>query len=160
MSELEDIEDMVDVVKCTNHGWMVDCRSMTYVEPTGTGMVQEECIVVREEDGSWSIYDLQPAQPWETIGQDCNMQVEELEEGEVTVTYFSHACVEIKLGDKTLVTDPWLLGPAFMRGWWLSHVPPEVPSSPLLFVPLSRTQNASLTSASFPEGCPRKDGQG
>lgn len=81
--------------------------------------------MVREKDGKWGIYDLHPAQPWETSGQE-RMPIEELAEGEVTVTFFAHACVEIKLGDKTLVTDPWLLGPAFLRGWWLSHVPPEV----------------------------------
>ncbi len=44
--------------------------------------------------------------------------------GEITVTYLTHACMEIKLGQKTLITDPWLQGPAFMCGWWLKHEPP------------------------------------
>jgi len=119
---VEDIEDMVNVIKCTNHGWMIDCKSMRYVEPAGTNMIQEECMVICEENGNWGIYELLPRQPWEQE----RMPREELREGEVTVTYLSHACVEFKLGDKTLVKDPWLLGPAFMRGWWLYHKPPEV----------------------------------
>ena len=80
---------MSDVIKCTNHGWMVDCRSMKYVEPTGTKMKQQECIVVREENGTWGIYDLSPAQPWEATGQE-RMPIEEIVEGEVTVTWHLH----------------------------------------------------------------------
>lgn len=28
-------------------------------------------------------------------------------------------------GDKTIFTDPWLCGPAFLNGWWLEREPPE-----------------------------------
>uniref|UniRef100_A0A8C6DJ85 Cytidine monophosphate-N-acetylneuraminic acid hydroxylase n=1 Tax=Moschus moschiferus TaxID=68415 RepID=A0A8C6DJ85_MOSMO len=41
------------------------------------------------------------------------------------ITYLTHACVDLKLGDKRMVFDPWLTGPAFARGWWLLHEPPS-----------------------------------
>lgn len=41
------------------------------------------------------------------------------------VTYLTHACMDLKLGDKRMVFDPWLMGPAFARGWWLLHEPPS-----------------------------------
>lgn len=40
------------------------------------------------------------------------------------VTYLSHACMELQLGERRLMFDPWLRGPAFARGWWLLHEPP------------------------------------
>ncbi|CAB1346212.1 unnamed protein product [Coregonus sp. 'balchen'] len=49
---------------------------------------------------------------------------QELQEGEVTVTYLTHACMELQLGGKKMIFDPWLTGPAFARGWWLLHEPP------------------------------------
>lgn len=33
--------------------------------------------------------------------------------------------MDLKLGDKRMVFDPWLIGPAFARGWWLLHEPPS-----------------------------------
>ncbi|CAB1346216.1 unnamed protein product, partial [Coregonus sp. 'balchen'] len=49
---------------------------------------------------------------------------QELQEREVTVTYLTHACMELQLGGKKMIFDPWLTGPAFARGWWLLHEPP------------------------------------
>lgn len=40
------------------------------------------------------------------------------------VTYMTHACMELQLGPKRFMFDPWLQGPAFARGWWLLHEPP------------------------------------
>lgn len=41
------------------------------------------------------------------------------------ITYLTHACMDLKLGDKRMAFDPWLIGPAFARGWWLLHEPPS-----------------------------------
>ncbi|KAK3544418.1 hypothetical protein QTP86_011156 [Hemibagrus guttatus] len=41
------------------------------------------------------------------------------------LTYITHACVEVKVGSKRMMFDPWLVGPAFARGWWLLHEPPS-----------------------------------
>lgn len=41
-----------------------------------------------------------------------------------TVRFLAHACVEIKTGSLSIVTDPWLVGPCFTTGWWHSVPPP------------------------------------
>uniref|UniRef100_A0A3P9BH80 Cytidine monophosphate-N-acetylneuraminic acid hydroxylase n=1 Tax=Maylandia zebra TaxID=106582 RepID=A0A3P9BH80_9CICH len=41
-----------------------------------------------------------------------------------SVTYLTHACMELQLGERRFMFDPWLKGPAFARGWWLLHEPP------------------------------------
>jgi CMP-N-acetylneuraminate monooxygenase len=43
----------------------------------------------------------------------------------MTVTYFAHACILLQAGGYRIATDPWLTGPAFLRGWWLEHAPPR-----------------------------------
>ena len=40
------------------------------------------------------------------------------------VNFWTHACAEIVCSKKRIVTDPWLVGPAFLGGWWLKHKPP------------------------------------
>ena len=37
----------------------------------------------------------------------------------------THACMELKFNGFTFFFDPWLTGPAFLRGWWLQHEPPS-----------------------------------
>lgn len=32
--------------------------------------------------------------------------------------------MELQLGERRFMFDPWLKGPAFARGWWLLHEPP------------------------------------
>ena len=39
---------------------------------------------------------------------------------EVKITHIGHAGLHISSGNFSIVTDPWLIGPAFMTGWWLS----------------------------------------
>ena len=41
--------------------------------------------------------------------------------GDVEIRWLNHACVYIKHKNFSLVTDPWLFGPAFMTGWWLTE---------------------------------------
>lgn len=40
------------------------------------------------------------------------------------MNFWTHACAEIVCGSKRIITDPWLIGPAFLGGWWLKHKPP------------------------------------
>ncbi|XP_022104581.1 cytidine monophosphate-N-acetylneuraminic acid hydroxylase-like [Acanthaster planci] len=117
---IKDIEDRNDcVLRCTKHGWKLDARTMQYVNPPDC-FSQEQLVPELNEDGSLSIVELRPRHPWETNKRD----PEPLQVGEVQVTYITHACIELKLGDLVMITDPWLMGPAFARGWWLMHEPP------------------------------------
>uniref|UniRef100_A0A673CT07 Cytidine monophosphate-N-acetylneuraminic acid hydroxylase-like n=1 Tax=Sphaeramia orbicularis TaxID=375764 RepID=A0A673CT07_9TELE len=72
------------------------------------------------DDGGLQLVELCPDDPWVVDP----LEPLDLQEGEVKVTYFTHACVELKLGEKRFIFDPWLKGPAFARGWWLLHEPP------------------------------------
>jgi CMP-N-acetylneuraminate monooxygenase len=39
--------------------------------------------------------------------------------GKLTIRWINHATVYIECNGVTLLTDPWLFGPAFLTGWWL-----------------------------------------
>ena len=41
--------------------------------------------------------------------------------GECSVRWLNHASVYFKCDEISILTDPWLFGPAFMTGWWLSE---------------------------------------
>ncbi|XP_038044587.1 cytidine monophosphate-N-acetylneuraminic acid hydroxylase-like [Patiria miniata] len=118
---IKDIEDGDNcVLRCTKHGWKLDAKTMRYVNPPDS-FSQEQLVPELNDDGSLSIVELKPPQPWETDKRP----PAPLRVGEVQITYFTHACIEMKLGGVTMFTDPWLTGPAFARGWWLMHEPPS-----------------------------------
>eukprot|EP00118_Oscarella_pearsei_P019714 m.211034 g.211034 ORF g.211034 m.211034 type:complete len:614 (+) comp39749_c1_seq1:42-1883(+) len=108
------------IVSCTKHNWKLDVSTMEYINPPEV-FDQDELIVQQKGDGRLAVYEVTPpVQPWEI---DARLR-KNLEPNEVTVTYYTHACVEMKFKDVSLFTDPWLTGPAFARGWWLLHEPP------------------------------------
>ena len=41
------------------------------------------------------------------------------------VQFLAHACLSIESNNIKIITDPWLEGPCFMRGWWHDPRPPE-----------------------------------
>ena len=114
-----DIEDSAScIVRCTRHDWKLDVSKMEYTNPPNVHKQSE--LVVRRERGNGVRFLLQDAiSPWDVL-----QARKDLVSGELTVTYLTHACLEIKLGNFKIITDPWILGPAFLRGWWLKHEPP------------------------------------
>ncbi|GAB1298012.1 Cytidine monophosphate-N-acetylneuraminic acid hydroxylase [Apodemus speciosus] len=80
-----------------------------------------ELVVEMDENNGLSLVELNPPNPWDSDPRS----PEELAFGEVQITYLTHACMDLKLGDKRMAFDPWLTGPAFARGWWLLHEPPS-----------------------------------
>ncbi|XP_072530163.1 cytidine monophosphate-N-acetylneuraminic acid hydroxylase [Salminus brasiliensis] len=118
---IADIEDMGGrTVRCTKHNWKLNVATMQYVNPPDS-FLQDELEVVRSADGSLELLELDPPDPWAADPRP----VQDLQPGEVTLTYITHACMELKAGGKRMMFDPWLTGPAFARGWWLLHEPPE-----------------------------------
>ncbi|XP_014904939.1 cytidine monophosphate-N-acetylneuraminic acid hydroxylase [Poecilia latipinna] len=117
---IKDIEDLDGrTVKCTKHNWKLNVSSMKYVNPPDS-FLQDELEVEMLDDGGMQLVELSPIDPWLTDPRDPL----ELQEGEVKITYLTHACMELQLGQKRFLFDPWLMGPAFARGWWLLHEPP------------------------------------
>lgn len=105
-------------IKCPHHGWVLDIENLEYQNPKGLSHSSYlECYV---NGGIVEIYENEAPSLWEN-----SMEREPLLKKEFGVSYYSHVCVRIGFGEKTFFTDPWLVGPAFTRGWWLIHQPPE-----------------------------------
>lgn len=116
MFGVQDIED--PVLDCPLHGWKLDVSKMCYVNPIG-GRRQPELLTTVTAAGNLQLRKPRQVEPWQPL-----MQRQPLHEGEFVFEFFSHACLEIKCGDKRIITDPWCSGPAYSRGWWLIHRPP------------------------------------
>ncbi|XP_052440208.1 cytidine monophosphate-N-acetylneuraminic acid hydroxylase-like isoform X2 [Carassius gibelio] len=118
----KDIEDLDGrTVRCTKHYWKLNVATMEYVNPPDSFMQDELEAVLSDTDGSLELLELNPPDPWTAEPRES----QELHAGEITLTYFTHACMELKAGNKRMMFDPWLTGPAFARGWWLLHEPPS-----------------------------------
>ncbi|XP_044150508.1 cytidine monophosphate-N-acetylneuraminic acid hydroxylase-like isoform X2 [Bufo gargarizans] len=137
---IRDIEDLDSrTVRCTKHNWKLDVSTMKYVNPPDSfcqdeleikthqtrqhfsSLQQSNFVIEKGEDDGISLVELNPPNPWDTDPQI----PKDLEFGELQITYLTHACMELKLGETYMVFDPWLTGPAFARGWWLLHEPPS-----------------------------------
>ena len=106
------------MLTCPHHGWQLDLSQMVYTNPTNK-QVQPELKVEWISVDVLSIFEEDSDLPW------LNSQPRGLlKPGELTIRFLAHASAEFTMGDFTLITDPWLIGPAFLRGWWLSHQPP------------------------------------
>lgn len=104
-----------NTVKCRRHNWKLNLQSLEYTSPVG----------LRQSPIPWHL------DGDEIVIDDCgNMATEEvhtlenLSPKEFTIRFYSHACIEIRWKDNSFFTDPWLVGPAFTKGWWLSKPPP------------------------------------
>uniref|UniRef100_A0AAX7UQ48 Cytidine monophosphate-N-acetylneuraminic acid hydroxylase n=1 Tax=Astatotilapia calliptera TaxID=8154 RepID=A0AAX7UQ48_ASTCA len=117
IKDIEDLDGMT--VKCTKHNWKLNVSTMKYVNPPDS-FLQDELEVSMLDDGGLQLVELSPVDPWMADPREPL----ELQKGEVKVTYFTHACIELQLGKRRFMFDPWLKGPAFARGWWLLHEPP------------------------------------
>uniref|UniRef100_A0A3P9ASC1 Cytidine monophosphate-N-acetylneuraminic acid hydroxylase n=1 Tax=Maylandia zebra TaxID=106582 RepID=A0A3P9ASC1_9CICH len=117
IKDIEDLDGMT--VKCTKHNWKLNVSTMKYVNPPDS-FLQDELEVEVLDDGGLQLVELSPVDPWMADPREPL----ELQQEEVKVTYFTHACMELQLGKKRFMFDPWLKGPAFARGWWLLHEPP------------------------------------
>ncbi|KAJ1201610.1 hypothetical protein NDU88_005417 [Pleurodeles waltl] len=117
---IKDIEDLSSrSVRCTKHNWKLDVSTMEYINPPKS-FCQDELVIERGEGAGLSLVELNPLNPWDADPKD----PEALAFEEVQITYITHACMDLKFGDTRMVFDPWVIGPAFARGWWLLHEPP------------------------------------
>ncbi len=110
-------EEKSCILTCQNHGWQLNAETMTYINPQGC-LKQEQLEVEYSKNDTLLIYEREQPTPW------CDEEIKKpLQKGELTVEFYSHACMEVQCDGKRLMTDPWLEGPAFTRGWWLVHRP-------------------------------------
>jgi CMP-N-acetylneuraminate monooxygenase len=98
-----------DYAVCPMHGWSLDLRTMKYQDSHTIKQSVDYFI----DNGKLVIPD-----------KECylvNPFKSDLSEAEVEFRFLNHAALSITYKEITLVTDPWLFGPAFMTGWWLDH---------------------------------------
>lgn len=134
-----DMEDLgrSPVLTCSFHGWQLNAETLDYVKPPDC--LKQEALRIdnspQTDSGAFKIFQRQPYEPWKSKGtthaeghqqqQQAAQQVSSIAAPlDLKISYISHACVEISAGGRRLVTDPWLTGPSFGRGWWLLHEPP------------------------------------
>ena len=104
---------------CPHHGWKLDASSMTYTNPRGD-LRQDEHAIEIDTQGTVRVFASSRTAPWSEAPRR-----RALGRGEFTLTFYAHACMELFAAGFRLFTDPWLTGPAFSRGWWLSQRPPD-----------------------------------
>uniref|UniRef100_UPI004047BA71 MBL fold metallo-hydrolase n=1 Tax=Algoriphagus sp. TaxID=1872435 RepID=UPI004047BA71 len=98
---------------CPMHNWHLDLESLKYND---SHVCKEPIKYTQKESGNLIIDDSQkslknPFQP--------------SKKGSVNIRWLNHATVYIECNGKSLITDPWLFGPAFLTGWWLYSPSPS-----------------------------------
>ena len=143
---VRDIEDM-SALTCTLHGWRLNAETLEYTNPPNCA-TQEELPTEMLPSGAMLVYDEMKLDPWDDKTGRSSSPLP-LAAGELSCTYLSHACVLLSAGNVVLATDPWLTGPAFTRGWWLLHEPPQdaieqVARATALFISHSHSDHLNL----------------
>jgi CMP-N-acetylneuraminate monooxygenase len=125
---------------CPMHGWRLDLDTLSYLNvPEKKRMLPFEVkagvLHVDLPEFSVELPSSGPAAP-------------------ARVRLLSHACVELEVGGVKIVTDPWLVGPAFVTGWWPSFAPKDdvfdvVREADLIYVSHNHPDHCSLETLSL-----------
>ena len=99
---------------------VIGMRFLGIAIPAGAVIESAQLVFTVDEDDNGRILEVVTSKPWELDP----LPAESLYASEFVIKFYTHACAEIRCGPNTLFTDPWLVGPALVRGWWLSHQPP------------------------------------
>jgi CMP-N-acetylneuraminate monooxygenase len=98
-----------DYAVCPMHGWKLNINTLKYqdshIKKANVNYLLEDNKLILEDKKSYLI------NPFKKI----------VNESEVKLRYLNHATVEVNYKGISLITDPWLFGPAFMTGWWLDQ---------------------------------------
>ncbi|HEX8334542.1 MAG TPA: hypothetical protein VF622_18095 [Segetibacter sp.] len=119
-----------NIATCPLHNWTLNLDTLHYNE----SFIKKEAIDFKiDQEGNLLI-----EQPKYILKMDVENKPN-VERPDIEVYFLSHASIFIKVGDFGFMTDPWLLGPAFMTGWWLLHPPKAfaiecIKNTSLLFV--------------------------
>lgn len=104
-----------NTARCPLHGWEVNLQTLRYAN----GLAHQPVVQYTEPEPGWVEV------PHETAHLELHPRIE-TQPGlkPVRIEFLSHATLYIQFEGFSLITDPWLLGPAFLTGWWLSTTPP------------------------------------
>jgi CMP-N-acetylneuraminate monooxygenase len=108
------VQDAGDHFQCPRHGWQFDYwNGRCFNAPTSS----LSSYPVKEQDGV--LYAHLPSRALQRGGDRPALATP------LTFQLHAHACLEIRYRGFTLLTDPWLAGPAFFGSWAL-YPPPRV----------------------------------
>ena len=92
---VQDIEDIgSSKVTCTFHGWKLDCQTLKYVNPPDC-LDQQKLLSELDDFGNLILTQFAKPNPWDTDPQ--LLQI--LSPNELVITYLSHACIEVRMGN-------------------------------------------------------------
>ena len=94
---------------CPLHGWKLNLNSLTYND---SHVSKKQKDFTLNDNSSITIED-------EKINL-VNPFLNERKNSSLKFTWINHACVYIEYNGISIITDPWIFGPAFLTGWWLS----------------------------------------
>ena len=99
-----------DTIKCPLHNWMFNYRTGFY---SNVELKKKE---LKIEDKGDHI----------NINYKINKQnfIKKNIKKKVILRFINHSCLYVETPDIKFLTDPWLIGPAFNNGWWLSKKSP------------------------------------
>jgi CMP-N-acetylneuraminate monooxygenase len=108
------VQDAGDHFQCPRHGWQFDHGTGRCLNAPTSSL---SSYPVAERDGV--LYAELPSRILRRGGERPSLQ------SALTFQLHAHACLEIRYRGFTLLTDPWLAGPAFFGSWDL-YPPPRV----------------------------------
>jgi CMP-N-acetylneuraminate monooxygenase len=111
------ILDKGDCFECPNHGWQFDRRNGQGLTVPGQRMRR-----FRVEQRGQRLVAVLPPQVSLHQSDSQETTAKPSEASDVQIQLLAHACFKIEYQGLTMLTDPWLFGPAFLGAW--AHYPP------------------------------------
>jgi CMP-N-acetylneuraminate monooxygenase len=105
---------------CPRHGWALDFNTMRYREMNTLHPCLESEIRRDSDTGALSVTYQAPR-----LQLRMPARLRTSFESAVSVRFLAHACIEVEIGGVRVISDPWLLGPAFFGSWWHTVIPPR-----------------------------------
>ncbi|WP_233708968.1 MBL fold metallo-hydrolase [Helicobacter baculiformis] len=96
---------------CPKHGWCLDLKTLTYAN----GAIKTPL--------DPATYSLKGKILTLTKARHLLNPYRPSKKGSFTFRYLNHACLYFESAGLKIITDPWLLGSAFLTGWW--HATPS-----------------------------------
>ena len=99
---------------CPLHGWKLNLETRSYVN----AQTSKHALEFEVRDGQLSYERTRYVLEAPALDR-------KVKPAPMTVRFLAHACMAIDVAGMRIVTDPWLMGPCFVTGWWHAVTPPE-----------------------------------
>lgn len=101
---------------CPLHGWILDLNSLNYND-------SHNCKNKLQFSINNNLLEIDGEKERIINPLDNSINIK-LNDDNVYFRWLNHATVYFEFNGISLITDPWLFGPSFMTGWWLSETSP------------------------------------